>query len=115
MFQLLIDNQLLSVPIFEERYGRKELAGFVDMLDIVSYLVEELNLMDETKWPGLSSWTAHERFTYPCTELIGRSIRKDYAAICKDASIFEAIESMSSRFVLASSFWCEVVCNEWET
>ena len=62
VFKLLVDNKILSVPVLDNLTNK--FVAFVDILDILVYVVDRLRLDDErvSMGPLLESWVTQIEF-----------------------------------------------------
>lgn len=89
VFKTLIDNFILSVPLLD--VTTRKYVAFIDIFDILSYVVEVLNLPIESE-----SWMMSSQFqSTSCIVLPNRSQRNPWQIISEEAPLFSAISVLS--------------------
>jgi hypothetical protein len=81
VFKKLVDNNILSMPLLEVEHNK--FIAFVDMLDVLCFLVEELQLDDPANRPRVENWMTLNQFQVPCVALIARSMRNPWCVISR--------------------------------
>jgi hypothetical protein len=72
--------------------------AFIDMMDILSYIIEVLQLEDTAVWKHGEDWLAKEQFKMPCSTLIGRGgTFCSWYTLSMDSPIQVAINVMSEQ------------------
>lgn len=73
--------RILSVPVLD--VATNQYVAFIDILDILAFLVETLNLQQRANWPLLEDWMAQLQFQGSCMQLLQRSMRNPWYVIAK--------------------------------
>jgi CBS domain-containing protein len=91
VFSKLIDNQVLGVPLLDT--STNKYTAFIDLFDILSYVVEVLNLPIEPS----EDWVVSSQFAHTsCLTLVGRSIRSSWMLVGEDAPLQAAINQLQT-------------------
>jgi CBS domain-containing protein len=93
VFQKLSENNILSVPLLDVE--KNKFTAFIDVLDILAYIVEELRLDEEVNRPSIDDWLTRNNFQAPCSVLVARSMRNPWYVISREAPVQTAINVMS--------------------
>jgi len=89
VFKILIDNFILSVPLLD--VTTKKYVAFIDIFDILAYVVEVLNLPIEN-----DSWMMSSQFqTTSCIVLPNRSQRNPWQIVSEEAPLQSAISILA--------------------
>jgi len=103
VFKTLIDNSILSVPLLD--VNTQKYVAFIDIFDILAYVVEVLNLPIESS----DTWIMSSQFqNTSCIVLPNRSQRNPWQIISEDAPLQSAINMISQsgghRLAVIDSF-----------
>jgi len=94
----LTSNGILSVPLLQE--AQQHFDTFIDMLDILSYLVESLGLRENTDKLKQLDWDARMKMfeATPCSELLRTRIgRHPWYTVHRDTSLQQIINFMVTK------------------
>eukprot|EP01114_Cavostelium_apophysatum_P021353 TRINITY_DN742_c0_g1_i1.p1 TRINITY_DN742_c0_g1~~TRINITY_DN742_c0_g1_i1.p1 ORF type:complete len:353 (-),score=87.98 TRINITY_DN742_c0_g1_i1:51-1040(-) len=95
--ETLIKQKILSMPVYDEK--AKQYTSFIDMLDIVNYLVETLQEGELTSnFPEMMKTTGKLRKA-TCDDVAGISGRNPYYPLDENAPLMAAIQLMADNKV----------------
>jgi CBS domain-containing protein len=88
-FKAMIDNQILSLPVFDETENQ---VGFIDIIDILHFV---LKIDQEVIRKGYDELTRYEEFKYKkVADLVNLSGRNATLKITQEASLWTAMNAM---------------------
>merc|ERR1712130_235620 len=89
IFEVLTENRILSVPIFDKgKYTR-----FIDMLDLLVYSIQVIG--EDAIRSGYETFKSHQGFVASCKELADGSHRNPWMAVDIKSSVQHAIDLMN--------------------
>jgi CBS domain-containing protein len=98
VFETLISHKILSMPVFDDNQGRY--TSFIDMLDMVNYIVEKLQEVEITGENFHELLRTGTKFTKTtCGSVAGASGRNPFYPIDENAPLSAAIQLMTDNKV----------------